>query len=63
VKEFFKMNTGTTVALGVAIGAAFGASNGNMAMSVAIGTASGAIFGFVIHVFKLAKRKREQAAS
>jgi hypothetical protein len=57
------MATGTAIALGAALGTAFGASNGDLAMSVAFGTGAGAILEFAVHIFKLVRRKREQATS
>jgi hypothetical protein len=57
------MTTGTAIALGAALGTAFGASSGDLAMSVAVGASVGAILEFAVHVFKLFRRRREQAAS
>ena len=45
------------------LGTALGASNVDLALSVAFGTAAGAILEFAVHIFKLVRRKREQATS
>ena len=51
------MNSGVAVAIGAALGAAYGASTNELAIWVAYGAAAGALLDFVVHAYRLIKRK------